>query len=189
MSIAWSLKPVLMFAKTCGIPIIDIEPKTGSLFYRVIALSLWRTLSFICLLLNCFLNIYRFVKHYKRKWICDGVNHWLEHKNYKIAFAYVPLNGMDEFEMWVYTIFMIGVPLFFHFQCLCTRKFRKILSSIRKFDERVVLTEAFYRKCRRHCIFLIIYFLIVRSYSYYIDFALYYYVSTNIQLLMLTKLK
>lgn len=189
MSIAWSLKPVLMFAKTCGIPTIDIEPKSGNLFCGVIALTLWRTLSFICLLLNCFLNIYRFVKHYKRKWICDGVNHWLEHKNYKIAFAYVPLNGMDEFEMWVYTFFMIGVPSFFNFQCLCTRKFRKILSSIRKIDERVVLTAAFYRKCRRHCIFLIIYFLIVRSYSYEIYFALYYYVSTNIQLLMLTKLK
>ncbi len=165
-SITWSLKPVLVFAKICGIPTVDIKPNTGSLICRVVASTLWRALGFICLLLNCFLNIYRFVKYYKRKWICDGVNHWLEHKNYKIAFAYVPLNGMFEFEMWVYTLFMIGVPLVFHFQTFCTRKFRKIWSSIRKFDESVVLTAAFYRKCRRHSILLILYFLIVRSYSY-----------------------
>ena len=173
MNIAWSLKPVLMFTKICGITTIDIEPNTENSFCRVTSIIFWRISGFTCLLLNCFLNIYRLVRYYKRKWICDGFNRWLEHTNFRMAFAYMPLNAMDEFEMWAYTIFMIGVPLVFTFQCLFTRKFRKILSSIRKIDESLVLSANFYQRCRRHCILLILYFLTVRNKNLFDWFALF----------------
>lgn len=168
MSIAWSLKPILILTKMFGVPTIDIEPDTGSLFCRLIALCFWGISSFLCLLLSCFLNIYRFVRYFKHKWICDGENHGLEHTNYKIAFAYVPLNCMFEFEMWFHTIFTIGVPLVFTFRCLCTRKFRKLLNSTRRIDESVVLTAKFYRKCRRDCFLLILSFLIGSDLPYLI---------------------
>ena len=154
MSILWSLNPVVVLMKICGIPTnFELANKIGCTAHRVFFYYFWRILSFICLLLNCFFQNYNLVQEMKTVSICSS-----------FSFDYwklIPFDFAELARVCLEPIYITGIPLVFSFQFYFTGKLQKIWNSILKFDEKLSLPSSFYRKCRKRCLLLIAISLLV----------------------------
>ena len=153
MSIRWSLNPVVVLMKICGIPTY-IEPRNKSCTVpRVIFDYFWRILSFICFLLNSFFQIYNLIQEMKTVSVCSS-----------FSFDYwklIPFDFAELARVCLEPIYITGIPFVFSFQFYFTGKLQKIWNSILKFDEKLLLPSSFYRKCRKRCLLLIAISLLV----------------------------
>lgn len=150
MSTAWSLDPLVIYMKVCGNP--TSYEKSG-LIHRVYG-YFWRFLSLICLLINCFFNIYDLLKDMKDVFVCE--RHFIHRFSKKSIWLLLPMTANDLFQKFSTPIFLLGVPLVFALQFYLTRRLEKMWILIREIAERVLmLPNYFYRKCRNQCLFLI----------------------------------
>lgn len=154
MSIFFSLNPLVIFMKFCGVPIYpEPENNKNCTTLRVLVDFIWRSLSLICLSLNCFFQTYNFVYEMKINFICSS-----------FSFTYwklIPFDFVDYTRTFLRPIFITGVPFAFAFQFYFTERFQNIFMSILNLDEKVLLTNDFYRKCRKRCLLLIALALLV----------------------------
>ncbi len=160
MSIAWSLKPVLFFMKISGIPTY-YEPKIKHCILRILGYFCHYFPSLICLFLNCFFQINRFVEDCYRHFSLNIINNnivppVLQECIETLQIAFEPL-------------LVTGVPFVFACQFYFTKKFKTIWSSIQIFDERLQLPDDFYRKCRKHSWFLIAIAIMVKRFNCWDD--------------------
>ncbi len=132
MSIFWSLKPLVIFMKICGVPIyFETENNKSCTINRLLVNFLWRSLSLVCLLLNCFFQTYNFVYEMKFAFLCSPPSFFY--------WKLIPFDFMEYAQKCLEPIFITGVPLVFAFKFYFTQNFQMIWSSILKLDERVLL--------------------------------------------------
>lgn len=143
-NILWSLKPVLMYTKISGIPTYDAS-ENKSCTYRILG-YFWFILSLTCLFLNCFFQIFNFVEDMKKRYVC-GFSIFDSLKYFPFAFA--DLLGKSYSK----PFFVTGVPLVFALQFYFTGKFQKIVGSVKQIENKMLLSDRFYRKCRKACYF------------------------------------
>ncbi len=71
MNFAWSLNPVVVSMKVCGVPTYYEHQQWKSCIRRIFG-YFWRVLSLICLLINCFFHFFNFIEAMKIVFICDA---------------------------------------------------------------------------------------------------------------------
>jgi len=169
MSIAWSLNSLVVCMRFCGIP--TFYEKSG--FMQHIFGYFWRFLSLICLFINCFYNIYDFLKDLKVLFVCE--RRASDRMSDDEAWLLLPTTVHNLFRSFSTPGFLLGVPLVFTLQFYLTGRLGKIWILIREIAERVLIRpNDFYRNCRRLCLFLIVISFVV-IYSLYlmmIDFSI-----------------
>ena len=143
-SIKWSLNPFLIYFKISGIPAYYETESQKSRKNRILR-YFWRFLSFTCLLLNCYFQIYNLIQ------------------NMKIELDWNIFNGIETaptvifkiFISFLRPVFQAGVPLIFTFQFYFSGRFQKILNDFQEIETKIVLTDSFYKKIRKGYTFLI----------------------------------
>lgn len=153
MSIAKSMRPILIFLEICSIPTYNKMGKSSyrlSSNYRVFIYFLRSLPSLICLLLNCSFQVYNMVGNMKIYFDCDSLS-------FSMAWKLLPMAVSALFQFVMKLIFMTGIPLVFAIQFYLTGRFQQMLSSLQKLDEKLSLPASYHRKCsRKTCIYLII---------------------------------
>jgi len=155
-TIQWSLYPVLIYTKICGIPscyyttprnpnkrVCSHLPSGYSFLY------IGNIPSLICLLINCFFQIFHFVERITFRFLCGLYSLG------SLDILYVPVSFANLCQVLIEPMYITGVPLAFAFHFYCTKKFQNIWNSIQKIEEEIVLPKSFYYKCRKRCLFLI----------------------------------
>ena len=154
-SILWSLKPVMIFSKMCGIPAAIYKPRKSScILHRVLGFILNIIPNLICLSLNFFFKIFNCLfKGYTWKiGFCTNFTVTYSNTNY---LKILPLQFEIFLRQLVEPLAMIGIPFVFALQFYFTGRIHKIVDSMQEIDEKLVLPIRFYRKCRKHCLFSI----------------------------------
>lgn len=155
-SILWSLKPVMVFSKMCGIPAAIYKPrKTSSCFlHRVLGFILNIIPNLICLSLNFFFKIFNCLfKVYTWKiGFCTNFTVTYSNTNY---LKILPLQFEIFLQQLIEPLAMIGVPFVFSLQFYFSGRIHKIWNSMQELDDKLSLSIMFYRRCRKHCLFSI----------------------------------
>ena len=149
--LAWSLKPILVCAKICGIP--TCEPSISHWFLRFGS----QFPILICLILNSFFTMYN-ISFEIKKGLCPTGNQYAITIFKQLEY---PTLFFNFFSMISNPAFVLLIPLIFVFQFHFTGKWQTIVKSFKKIDEEIVLDEIFYRRCRKRCLFSILAFLAV----------------------------
>ena len=166
-SILWSLKPVMVFSKICGIPAAIYKPRKSScILHRVLGFIFNMIPNLICLALNSFFKMFNclFKGAFWKLGVCKGYTGF----NKAYSLQIFPLQFEILLQQLVEPLAMIGVPFIFALQFYFTGRFHKILDSVQEINEKLVLPSRFYRKCRKHCLFLIAVSLTVILLGYFL---------------------
>ena len=160
--LAWSLKPILILMKMCGMPAHDASNNRCRFFVYIFSM-----LSITSLLFNCSFNIFYFIKNWLYYYKCK----WQKSDPKQMGFVVIYMNSpeqiVDFFEILTKTSFVVGVPLIFVFKCYVTDGWRNIWNCISRIDEEMDwLTRSFYRRCRKISVFFVIFSILVSKIVY-----------------------
>ena len=156
MGLTWSLKPILVFLKICGMPAHDISTNRCRFFVYIFSI-----ITLISVVFNFSFNSFYFLKNwlffYRCEWaksdpIKKGRGRPMTRTIDKIS---APRQIIDFFETVINPSSVLGIPLIFAFEFYITGGWRNIWSSIIRIDQDIKLTKTFYRQCRRRFILLI----------------------------------
>lgn len=153
----WSMKPLLVCLKICGMP--APEPNTNRCRFF---LYIFKMITLISLLFNFSFNILYFLKNWSYYYRCE----WAKSPPYQKGRIIVNINAPRQIIQFFETVLnpssLFGIPLIFVFKFYFTSGWRNIWSSIKIIDQDMVLTKKFHRRCRRGFILLIIASLLVK---------------------------
>ena len=150
MGLTWSLKPILVLLKICGMPAHDISTNRCRFFVYIFSI-----ITLISVLFNFSFNGFYFLKNWLFFYRCRWAKSPPKTRGLVIREVNAPRQIIDFFETVINPSSVLGIPLIFAFEFYITGGWRNIWSSIIRIDQDIKLTKTFYRQCRRRFILLI----------------------------------
>jgi len=160
MGLAWSLKPIVVCLKLCGLPAHGTETRH----------FLIRLVLNIIVCLSLFINISCNIKYmidycsYLSQSMAYMRQSGIRKGDYQIP--YFTLNYLNTI---LKNIYALGIPLLFAVEFYITGKWQEIWKCIKIIDQEIKLPKAFYRQCRKCCIITIFISFMVIYFSYLLN--------------------